>query len=481
MNAFVQATEAQQNIGATFNGAVSLVNTGSRVLNLFKSVGQRGADLTKEFDLAVSEDRALALRTLLWTRDIRGGAGEREVVRKILRHMEQHYLDETLALIPKLPEYGRWDDLLVFQTVTARAVAFNAIKTALEEKNGLCAKWMPRKGADAVQLRKFLNWTPKRYRKTLATLSKTVEQNMCAQKWNEIVYDHVPSVAAARYQKTFFKHDPERYKAYREGLTKVDPETGKMERKVNAGAVFPYDVIKSIRNGDRQVAEAQWNALPNFLGEQKILSIVDVSVSMNSWGYYGQRAPIKSSVTPLDIALSLGLYTADKLSGAFEGMFMTFSTKPKIQKLTGSIVDKLNQLRTSHWEMSTNVDAAFQAVLELGVKNKVPQADMPEVLLILSDMEFDACVRHTDTNFNLAKIRFEEAGYKLPKVVFWHINGRSDNNPVDAKEDGTALVSGFSPAIFKSILASDLEDFTPYNVMLKTLLVPRYDVSGLTV
>lgn len=472
MNAFVNSAVNLNKMGKTFNGADTYLSTESRVLDLFKAIGQRGVDLTKAFDLALSEDKNLALRLALWTRDIRGGAGERAHFRNFLRHMEKHYTDEALLMVPHIPTYGRWDDLQVFETPLLKKMVFLTIKGALEKKDGLCAKWLPRKGKFANELRLALEWSPKRYRKTIVELSKTVETQMCAREWDKIVYDHVPSVAAARYQKAFFKHDPEGYKAYRDGLVKVNPETGKTERKINASAIFPYEIIKSVNKGDRAVAEAQWNALPNYLGNQKILSIVDVSGSMGGVGY-------GPNVTPMEIALSLGIYTADKLTGDFNGMFMTFSSYPKLQKLTGGLVDKLNQLSTAHWDMSTNVERAFTEILRTAKAGNVPQEDMPDILLIISDMEFNNCAR--GTNYQNARILFEQAGYALPKVVFWNVNARVDNNQVQAHQSGTALVSGFSPAIFKAILSDKLEDFSPYNVMKETLLNSRYDIPGLTV
>lgn len=364
----------------------------------------------------------------------------------------------------------------------------------------LVCKWMPRKGPKAEALRQFLGYTPKRYRKTLVSLTKVVEQQMCAKEWDKIVFDHVPSVASARYQKAFSKHCGDAYKEYKAGLVKVNPETGQTERKINASAVFPYDVVKSVRNGDRDVAMAQWDALPNFLGDNKILPVVDVSGSMMSWSYYNQKPPVKSNVSPLDIAVSIGLYCADKQKGAFAGSFMTFSDEPKIQVLSGNLVSKMHQMESSKWGMNTNIQAAFNEILTTARSNNVPAEDMPKVLLILSDMEFDSCVKMTpysrydgrrynpgvssnmtpQTNFEAARVMFENAGYALPTVVFWHINGRSDNNPVKMHDSGAALVSGFSPAIFKSILKTDMEQYSPYNIMLDVLNSERYDVSGLT-
>lgn len=483
MNKFVNSVSNKPVMGRTFNGAVTYADSGSSVLNLFKAVGQRGADLSKEFDLASTEDKKLAIRTLLWTRDIRGGAGEREVARKILRHMEKNYQDELIAILPHWAEYGRWDDLLVFETDFVRTKAFKVIADALNTKNGLCAKWMPRKGKDAVALRNFLGWSPKRYRKTLVTLTKVVETPMCAREWKGITYDHVPSVAAARYQKAFFKHDPEGYKTYRDGLTKINPETGKAERKINAGAVFPYDVLKSLSHGDKAVADAQWEALPNLLGDNKILPFIDLSSSMSSWSYYAQRNTVPSNVTPMDISVSIGLYTAGKQTGDFAGMWVGFSSRPRMNKFKGPLTlsNMYQQLDFTDAYGGTNIEATFDLVLNHAVRYNVPQADLPNMILVVSDMEFNPQrAGLSDLAYNNAKSKFAAHGYDLPKVVFWHVNGRADNSPVKEDQNGTAMVSGFSPAIFKSILSNKLETFSPYNVMLETLNAERYSIEGVT-
>lgn len=487
MNAFGNAVRAEQISGKTFNNATTLATTGNPCLDLFGAAGNRNVNLAREFDLAHAHNAELAFRIALWTRDIRGGAGERQTFRNLLLHFEKHYQDKLLLILPKIPEYGRWDDLLFFTEDRVEKAAFNLIQQALVDRNGLCAKWMPRKGIIADRLRNHLGLTPRAYRKLLVGLTKVVESQMCANQWKEIVFDHVPSVASARYQKAFGRHAPEEYTAYKQGLVKVK-EDGTTERKVNAGAVYPYDVIKSIDKGDRAVAEAQWMALPNMLGDEMILPIVDVSGSMDSWSYYDQRAKgskVKNlNVSPMDIAVSLGLYVANKQTGPFSGLFMTFSTRPEIQHLTGSIVNQYNQIKRSHWDMSTNIEGAFDAILNLARQNAVPAADMPKILLILSDMEFDACARDRSgsriTNYENARIMFERAGYQLPKVVFWTINGRADNNPVSQHTSGTALVSGFSPSIFKSVVKADFENYTPEAVMLDVIMNPRYDIAGVT-
>jgi hypothetical protein len=499
MNKFVQATNASYpRSGKTFNNATTLKTSGNPCLDFFNAAGNRNAQLGNVFDVAQAFDPKVAFRIALWTRDVRGGAGERATFRNLLLHFEKHYKTELITMLPKVPELGRWDDLLIFTDKQVRDAAFSLIRDALiNGRNGLCAKWMPRKGNIANELRRFMDLTPKAYRKLLVRTTTVVETQMCANKWNEIVFDHVPSVASARYQKAFGRHAPSEYTTYKEGLVKVKDD-GTTERKINAEAVFPYDVIRSIEQGDREVAKAQWNALKNWLGDTKIMPLVDVSGSMESWSYYGQRSPIKSKVTPMDISTSLGLYVATKQTGAFNGMFLTFESQPEMQQLKGDIVAMHAQMKRAPWGGSTNIEAAFKKILDTAKSHSVPAEDMPDYLLILSDMEFDSCVEDSGakrmqwtnrgweqvqgvTNYeNLVKL-YQEAGYPMPKVVFWAINGRADNNPVTFKENGTAIVSGFSPAIFKSILSAKLETFTPESVMLETVNVARYDVPGLTV
>lgn len=500
-NKLIAAISNENPMTTTFNGALTNVTTGSKILDFYSVAGNRKVDVTKQFEDALQEDKGLAYRVSLWTRDVRGGAGERETFRILLRYMDKYYPDDVIAMLPKIPELGRWDDLLVLENPKVQKKAFAMIRDALEDRHGLCAKWMPRKGTKAEELRCFLGYTPKRYRKTLVSLSKTVEQQMCARQWDQINFDHVPSVASARYQKAFNKHCGEAYTAYKEGLKKVNPLTGKTERKINASAVFPYDVVKSLRNGDRAVATAQWEALPNFLGNNRILPVIDVSGSMDDWNFYGHQGRPGNDITvsPMDIAMSIGLYCATKQTGDFAKTFMTFSTTPELVSLgSGDLYKMLHTMRGSNVGGSTDIQASFKLLLDKAIKHKVPNSDMPKILLILSDMEFNACTtidRYNPrlyepraskaeiqaTAFDAMRQMYASAGYDLPIVVFWKINGRADNNPVKMHDSGAVLVSGFSPSVFKSILKTDMERYNPYNVMLDVLNNERYDVPGLTV
>jgi hypothetical protein len=462
MVSFVNAIRSETNATATENGMAALKSSTNANVDLFFSIAaSRGKDITGQFDRALAEDRDMALRCLLWARDARGGAGERETFRSLLKHIEANYPHLLDAVLPLVPELGRWDDLLVLRSEKAGSM----IAAALKAGDNLCAKWMPRKGAEAAALRDFLGMTPKQYRKTLVGLSNTVEQRMCAKQWHEIDFGKLPSLAAARYQKAFLRNAAERYNAYKAALVKG-------EAKVNASVAYPYDVTRALVNGDQTVATAQWEALPNYMSDEaKILPLVDTSGSMSG-------AVASGSLSAMDVAVSLGLYIATKQKGAFAGAYLTFESKPSLEVLKpGTLKQKYAQMYGSSWGGSTNIEAAYAKILEVARACGVPQEEMPDYLLIFSDMQFNQAVTDSrDTAYTLARNKFEAAGYKLPKLIFWNLADRGGNTPVKHDQNGTALVSGFSPSLMTSILGA--KTVTPEGIMRETLMKPRYAPLG---
>lgn len=458
---FAQAVQNTVVQTRTTNGMVALESSTDPVVDLFFKIGaSRGKQIVPDFERALQFDPTLTLRVAAWARDVRGGAGERQIFRDVLLHLENLHPELLDKMLPHVAEFGRWDDLLIFKSDEFKGKAFTLIGNALRERNGLAAKWMPRKGPLALELRKFFGMSPKFYRKSLVDLTKVVEQQMCAKEWNEINFSHVPSLAAARYQKAFNRNAPEAYTAYKEAL-----KTG--EAKVNANAVYPHDVVRSIKLGDKAVAKAQWEALPNYMTDANVLPMVDVSGSMS--------CPVggNPNLQCIDISVALGLYCADKNRGAFKNMFLTFSEKTKLEVLRGDILSKYSQLCNSDWGMNTNLNSAFEQVLHVATSQKVSQADMPKYILILSDMQFDRCTKHDDSAMAMIERKYEAAGYVMPKIVFWNLNSHG-NVPVEFNRKGVALISGFSPAIMKSVLAAN--EFTPRNIMLDTINAPRYMV-----
>lgn len=453
----------------TQNGMRAHASTGSAVLDFFGEVGSaRGKDASESFMSALAENEDLAIRALLWSRDVREGAGERAQFRNILAKLDNRNPTLAARLMHKVPFLGRWDDLFAYTDWANRRAAFDMIKAALDAGDGLAAKWMPRKGAIAVELTRHFKLTPKQYRKLLVGLTNVVENQMCAKQWAEINFSHVPSVASARYQKAFGRNASEAYTAYITELKKPQAERAPGV-KINAAAVYPHDVVKSASKGNSAVADEQWNALPNYIGDAKILPMVDVSGSMGSIHY--SAAGI---VQPIEAAIALGLYTSGKNTGPFKDLFLTFSNRPEFVTASGSLTQRINKMSTSHWEMNTDLHRAFDEILAVAQRNRVRAEDMPEMLLILSDMQFDQCARYDDSAKQMIARKYEAAGYAIPKIVFWNLNSGYKNTAVQYDSRGVCQVSGFSPAIMKSVLANDLETFTPYNVMLKTLQKDRY-------
>lgn len=484
-NALMSAVQNQANTRMTLteNGALTHATTANKVLDLFSIIGasrQNPDQALRVFREAFANNGRIAAQVLLWSRDCRGGAGERNVFRTILQGMEndpafQPFLER---IIPYVPEIGRYDDLLCFNKLENKRLAYEVIKASIWGGNGLAAKWMPRKGPLAVELRNAFGLSPKRYRKLLVGLTKVVEQAMCAKDWTKINYEHVPSVAAARYQKAFSRNDAERYSQYRASLVKGTA-------KIKATTIFPYDVIKGLKHGDALVAEKQWEALPNYFTRPvNVVPMIDTSGSMGSM--------VDGTNSAYDIAMSLGLYVTSKNTGALKDLAISFQARPKALTLSGSLRNRYNTLHNGGPAENTDLQAAFQLLLDLAVRNQVPQEDMPEMLLIVSDMEFDSCTggggwdysrrafaNKQVTNFSGIQEKYARAGYTMPRVVFWNVMSRgTQNKPVQFREEGTALISGFSPAIMKAVLSGSLEQFTPMSVMLEAVDTPRYQIFG---
>jgi hypothetical protein len=469
----------------TENGMTTSSSSLNNCVNLFFQIGaMRGKDkqiLINTFVKAYNEEPLTAMRLLFWARDVRGGAGERQIFRDIIQYLANTQTESLAKNLSYVSEYGRWDDLLVFIGTKLENQAFAAIKQGLDDKNGLCAKWMPRpnignreRKRQATALRKYLGLTPKEYRKMLVELSNTVEQLMCSKNWNAIEYSKLPSKAMSDYMKAFSKNDLERFQAYLESVKKGDV-------KINAGALYPYDVVKNMKHGVSNGADVQWNALPNYMigNTERLLPIVDVSGSMEC------SAGNNDNVTCMDVSISLGLYISERNLGAFKDAFVTFSSNPKLQYLSGTLSERYNQLSAAEWGMSTSLEAVFNLVLKQAKKHNVAECEMPTMILILSDMEFNQASQSSggwgDTTAHswnptaqkMIEQMYSDAGYTMPKIVYWNLNARNNNFPVSFDKEGTALVSGFSPALLTSLLAG--KDLTPISMMNQVVNSQRYE------
>jgi len=451
----------RQHDSETANGAVTHSTSLNAVVDMFFIAGA-SRQMTEQsiinvFVKAFDQDPVLAIKCLFWARDIRGGAGERRFFQIIMKHLIKSIPYEELVdqLMVLVPEYGYWKDVFQLERPTPDNLDWLVRQLDENPNKGLLAKWWPRKGEWFSHGHKFAKMTPKEFRKKLVNLTKVVETDMCNKEWSNITYSHVPSQAFQRYKKAFLRNDESRFTQF---ITKVI----KGETKVNSSTLFPYQLYQSFYRGeDKNSIIAQWNNLPDYVGEGSFLPMCDVSGSMTG--------------LPMDISVSLGVYLSERNKSIFKDAFLTFSGMPELQVLKGTVIDRFNQLRTAHWAMNTNLTAAFELILTKAKNAGLPQSDMPDTILIISDMEFDPAWMGK-TNYETIQLMYENAGYVAPKIAFWNVKGREGNVPVNAKASNVALISGASPAIVKNVLAG--KDFTPQGIMLETLNSDRYKVLG---
>lgn len=458
----------------TTNGMVTNSTSLSGCVDLFFQVGaMRGGNkqtLINVFTKAYGENPLVAMRLLFWARDVRGGAGERQIFRDIITYLAKNRGESLRQNISVITEYGRWDDLLCLFGTPLEGDALALISEALIAKNSLAAKWLPRpnvaskdKKANANTIRKFMGLSPKEYRKLLVENSNTVEQLMCAKEFDKIDYSKLPSKAMSDLMKSFSRNDLERFQKYLASLEKG-------ETTINAGAIYPYDVLKNLRQGNVAGANLQWNALPNYLegNNEIVLPIVDVSGSMSC------SAGGSQSITCMDVAISLGLYISERNEGLFKDAFITFSSAPTLEVVNGTLSERYQQMKRANWSMSTNIEATFKMLLNKAVASNVSADQMPTMILILSDMQFDSAGGQNwgSTAQEMIENEYASAGYKTPKIAYWNLNASNGGSPVAFDKQGTALVSGFSSSILKNLLAGN--DMTPLSMMMTVVDSERY-------
>ena len=466
----------------TENGAVTLRTTGDECLNLFATIGAlrnaSDAEITTRFLRAYAENPDLAMKLLFYARDIRGGLGERRVFRTILVWLASNEPCSLLRNLPHVAQFGRWDDVLALLDSPARMEAiallqsqFRADMASLRNNQpvSLLGKWLPSvnaHNADAVRNAKLLarafGMTDAQYRKALSALRQAIRiiENNLREKDYTFDYARQPSRAMFKYRRAFLRNDEARYRAF---MQKVD----KGEATLHTCALMPYDIVQAAYRAtpaDRAALNATWNALEDFTGDENALVVADSSGSM----YSGQ--PMAAAV-----AQSLAIYFAQRNKGAFRDHFITFSTNPQLVELKGAdIVEVVRYCRTFNEVANTNIQRVFELILATAVQNRVPQAEMPSTLYIVSDMEFDWCTRDASvTNFEYAKQLFRQHGYRLPRVVFWNVQSRNRQQPVSMNEQGVALVSGCTPRIFSQVMSGEMD---PMRNMLNVLGGERYAI-----
>ena len=471
---FMDDLEIETSVTLTENGGRALSTTGDKLLNLFAVLGalrSRPTDVIDKFDAAFRENADLATKMAFYGRDVRGGLGERAVGRLMLRELALLYPEVVTANLKNIVKFGRYDDLFVLFDTPVETDMIEFIKKHLVldykcmksyQQVSLLAKWMPSINASSEHTKalahrfvKALNTTPREYRKTLSALRKYIdvtEVKMSANKWTDIDYKAVPSNAMANYGSAFARHDYEGFTRYMDAVKSGDA-------KINASTLYPYNVIETMC-GNRDVAEAQWKALPNYVdGDNNFLIMADVSGSMMG--------------RPMATSVGLAIYFAERNHGAFANKFMTFTDIPRIVDVTGNdLFDKYCSV-TDHVGYSTNLEAAFDAILSTAVRTRCPQEDLPKALVIISDMEINYWGGGSLTFTEEMRKRFANAGYEMPKLVYWNVDSRKDTFLASKNDPNAILVSGQSASTFKNLI-KDI-DLSAFEIMVQTLNDPRYD------
>ena len=514
MSSLFDAVAVVDNNTVTENGMPAFKSTLSKVLDLFSdgfSHRRNPKGVENVVREAALENKELTLRCLFYLRDIHEGQGEREVFRHGMRTLLSLYpeFSRNLIYIPvgHCPEsgkpYGRWDDLIALLGVNKEVDAEIysiiraqlAIDTALLEdgdttKISLLAKWLPspntsskRTRMKAKNLYQNLGLKDERaYRKLLSALraATNVLETKLTKKDYTFDYSKLPSRAIHKYRKAFERNDNVRFNAYHDTLHKVlvGCEKSVADVKINTAGLYPYDVVKPILRGTKLSEtgklqlDNQWRSLRNYFegtsGNHNWLAVVDTSGSMfDAWG-------VDHNVASIEVAISLGLYVAERNNGIFKNQMITFSHRPSFITVDDkwSLYDKVKHIEKADWAMNTDLEAVFNLVLSAAVKANIPAEEMPEAIVIISDMQFDQCAYNRDC-LSMIRGKYEAAGYKCPKLVFWNASARANcSKPITRDKTGTILVGGCKPGMFEQVLASK----SPEDFMKDVLNAERYSV-----
>jgi len=479
---FLNVLKDNMNKTTTFNGANAQESTNSGLVDLFGSIGalrnRDEVEIENLFSKAFSEDSLIAMKLLFYARDIRGGLGERRTSRILYKHLGKvrpSVLKKNLELISL---YGRWDDLLVLLDTELYDDVIEIINKQLtndllSDVPSLLAKWLPSINTSskttknyAKAIMKGLNWNAKKYRQTLSTLRNRIdvlEVKMSSDRWAEIDYRKVPSNAMNIYSRAFCNNDEERFRSYIEAVKSGN-------EKINASVLYPYNITEKILYGKTDVnidiLEQQWNSMPDFVldNDKSVMVMADVSGSM-----FGR---------PMATSIGLALYFSQRAKGAFSGHFMTFSESPSIVQITGdTLYEQVRMVLSSNWGMNTDFEKALKIILDTAVINNINPSELPETLIVVSDMQFDRSIQNTNrdwTFYKKMKKMYSIAGFTIPEIVFWNVNCMSNVFQVSNSCEGVKLASGQSASVFKSILNS--RKLTPYDFMMEVLNDERYEL-----
>lgn len=539
---FGKLTQALDKMTFTENGCPSWLTSGeARVDASFKLVrGLTRSELEKhmekilrEAESAPPEERAAILvdAILLWasTRDIRGGKGEQHLSEWIFAYLAQKFPETMTALVPLIPHYGSWKDVVAFLEMadlpeSVRQALVALVVHQLQEdakedaKPSLCAKWAPRpKSAHpgvAKELAAALFPDAKHpaplYRKLLATLNRklnTVEIKMCGGQWAQIDPATIPAKCLRVHRLAFMNQTSNKKQRSYEADRKACAENMLKADKLHGRNLQPHEMVGPLMKM-RHVAdtdlilEKQWEDMCTRLKEEmptlgKLIPLVDVSGSMSG--------------TPMEVAVALGILLSE--IGPFKHRFITFSSNPQWHQLEEDMTlkEKVTCAMSADWGNSTNLQKALELILRACQEAEMSPEEVGKLsMVVFSDMQFDAACgirqgwygqqqqqpqQKWETQHEALVRSFAEAGlkskhktpYPVPMVIYWNLRGDTRDMPVEADTPGAQLCSGFSPNLLKLFMEGDLDQMTatatscdtkpavnPYQTLRKMLDDERY-------
>lgn len=492
---FSSLMEESSNIAYTENGALSNQSSLDLVLDLFAMGGSvRKRSKAERYDMisfALAQNLELGLRALLYLGDVREGQGERDLFKIGLRVLSDQYPLIAKSIIRFIPEYGRWDYIYEFVGTPFEKEVIRVMQAEIDRLShdesattSLIFKWLKSPNTSSKESCRLGRWTAKAlgfgdnikglrdYQQFLklgrASLEEAcVETKLTDRKFNEIDYSRVCSKANLKYKKAFARNDKERYDDFH-------AKVAKGEVKVNTSVLYPHDIVsKYIDDFDSKVLidlENFWKALPKLIpSNENIMPIIDRSGSMH------QVVSPNSKVTAAEVAMGVGLYTAENIEGAFKDKAILFSSRAQFLDFSkfDTLYARIKYLLRFDDYTNTNLQSVFTLILQTALDNAIPQSEMPTKLLIISDMEFDP-TSNGATNLKKIQDRYEASGYAMPQIVFWNVMSRNNQLPATKYNNGVAMISGFSPSMLKDVFAGEI--INPINTMLKVLNKPRYDV-----
>lgn len=498
MNTFMDSLRRTTNYTVTENGAVAHKSTLSKVYDMFALGGayrnRTNEDCILLFKNAFEEHQELALKCLFYLRDVRGGQGERRFFRVNFNWLAKNYPDAARRNLKHLAEYGRYDDLYCVVDTPVEKDMFALIKEQLTQdlislnagENvgiSLLAKWLKSENASSKETKELgnktriaLGLTHKAYRDLLSRLRariRIVERYMSENRWEEIEFDKLPSKAGLIYRNAFARRDviAAQYKAFMASKT----------TKVNASTNYPYEMVREVTKHlshyyweddytfseeERNTLEKYWINQKDYLNGQpcKMIGVIDTSGSMSGGN---------GNVAPIDVAISLGMYAAERIGGPFKNHFVTFASQPQLIEIEGiDFVDKVKRIYAKNLVDNTNLRAAFDLIKNIALQPGVNKDDVPNKLVVVSDMEIDggSYWRNSDmrkTEMESIREEWKAAGLPMPELVYWNVDARQN---IILDSDEATYVSGCSPVIFESILTGK----SGWDLCYEKLMSERY-------